>query len=67
MLRTRTVTQLRAQLATARDPRAHGVRAAGSNTALGGSILFTENCGYGLPALAEAWDSEIRLIRIPSA
>ena len=23
------------------------------NTPLGGSILFTENCGHGLPALAE--------------
>jgi hypothetical protein len=37
-------------------------------TALGGSILFTENCGHGLPALAETsiqWLGTSKIALIP--
>ena len=39
-----------------------------TSTALGGSILFTENCGHGLPALAETsiqWLGTSKIALIP--
>jgi len=46
-------------------PRRHeGVK----TTTLGGSILFTENCGHGLPALAETsiqWLGTSKIALIP--
>ena len=38
------------------------------DTTLGGSILFTENCGHGLPALAETsiqWLGTSKIALIP--
>ena len=39
-----------------------------AHTTLGGSILFTENCGHGLPALAETsiqWLGTSKIALIP--
>ena len=62
------VASVGAQRTAARALPRNSHPAAPAATTLGGSILFTENCGHGLPALAETsiqWLGTSKIALIP--